>query len=226
MEVIEHKWSWRYPLVPRLASARKVVVLHHAAAREASPETVDKWHKGNGWAGIGYHFYVRKDGRVHRGRPYWAKGAHCPNANSHTGICLEGDFTVENPTTAQVSSLKALLAELQRQEGALRLTRHRDWKPTACPGQHFPWPLEVADVPRPSKPAPKAMPLVKRGDKGAAVKTLQLALKSRGYRIEADGVFGKQTEATVKTYQKRCGMKADGIVGRKTWAALGYAFKE
>lgn len=46
--------------------------------------------------------------------------------------------------------------------------------------------------------------------------TLQKAL-----RLYPDGIFGKVTEDAVKAFQKSKGLAADGIVGVKTWAALG-----
>ena len=36
----------------------------------------------------------------------------------------------------------------------------------------------------------------------------------------ADGTFGKQTLAAVKQFQKDCGIKVDGIVGKDTWGKL------
>lgn len=37
----------------------------------------------------------------------------------------------------------------------------------------------------------------------------------------ADGIFGPLTEEAVKEFQERAGLAADGVVGAKTWAALG-----
>ena len=45
------------------------LVLHHAEAEKATVEDIHRWHLDNGWIGIGYHYYVRKDGSVWRGRP-------------------------------------------------------------------------------------------------------------------------------------------------------------
>jgi len=38
--------------------------------------------------------------------------------------------------------------------------------------------------------------------------------------LSPDGVFGGQTEAAVRSFQRGCGMVPDGIVGPKTWGAL------
>jgi hypothetical protein len=58
--------------------------------------------------------------------------------------------------------------------------------------------------------------VVKRGDRGQAVRSIQTALG-----IPADGVFGPQTERAVRQFQRRKGLVADGIVGPQTRSALG-----
>lgn len=45
------------------------VVLHHAEAKTASVQDINRWHLERGWVGIGYHYYIRKDGSIYRGRP-------------------------------------------------------------------------------------------------------------------------------------------------------------
>lgn len=62
---------------------------------------------------------------------------------------------------------------------------------------------------------------LRRGSRGSEVKALQRALRDEGYELEIDGIFGYITENCVKTYQSRCGLERDGIVGPLTWAALG-----
>jgi peptidoglycan hydrolase-like protein with peptidoglycan-binding domain len=39
--------------------------------------------------------------------------------------------------------------------------------------------------------------------------------------LKVDGVFGAETEKAVRQFQADHGLTVDGVVGRKTWAALG-----
>lgn len=60
--------------------------------------------------------------------------------------------------------------------------------------------------------------LLKVGSRGKEVKELQEFLD-----IQADGIFGKGTETTVKKWQSDNGLTADGIVGPATWDCMGIA---
>ena len=60
--------------------------------------------------------------------------------------------------------------------------------------------------------------LLKIGSRGQQVKDLQEFLGS-----DADGIFGKGTEAAVKEWQTANGLDADGLVGPATWDAMGLA---
>ena len=60
------------------------------------------------------------------------------------------------------------------------------------------------------------------GDKGDQVTLIQQKLKQYGYFSAAvDGVFGKQTYDAVVWFQRKNGLKVDGVVGESTAAALG-----
>ncbi len=62
----------------------------------------------------------------------------------------------------------------------------------------------------------------KQGSTGSAVKTIQQKLKNWGYyKGKVDGIFGSQTKEAVKSFQRKNGLTADGIVGAKTQKALG-----
>ena len=58
--------------------------------------------------------------------------------------------------------------------------------------------------------------VVKRGDRGSAVRQIQSRLG-----IPADGVFGPQTEGAVRRFQRAKGLVVDGVVGPQTRGALG-----
>ncbi len=59
------------------------------------------------------------------------------------------------------------------------------------------------------------------GSRGAGVEMLQLALRRAGYYNGAiDGIFGTVTRDAVIRFQRENGLRADGIVGEKTMAAL------
>lgn len=67
------------------------------------------------------------------------------------------------------------------------------------------------------------IPEIRRGDKGAAVVSMQILLDIYGFDVGpdgADGDFGPNTEAAVKRFQTAAGLAADGICGEGTWAAL------
>jgi peptidoglycan hydrolase-like protein with peptidoglycan-binding domain len=65
-------------------------------------------------------------------------------------------------------------------------------------------------------------PTVKKGSKGDAVRMLQQILTDFGFSPGAvDGDFGTKTEKAVKDFQTVFGLVVDGIVGPKSWAALG-----
>ncbi len=58
------------------------------------------------------------------------------------------------------------------------------------------------------------------GSTGSAVNKLQNVLNEHGYDLAVDGIFGPKTQAAVRDYQKKNGLKLDGIVGKETWGSL------
>ncbi|MBR6164642.1 MAG: peptidoglycan-binding protein [Clostridia bacterium] len=62
---------------------------------------------------------------------------------------------------------------------------------------------------------------LKHGSRGSDVRKVQEALITLGLlKIEADGIFGNKTENAVRKFQKKNGLKVDGLVGSKTLALL------
>jgi len=77
-------------------------------------------------------------------------------------------------------------------------------------------------------------PVVRKGDRGARVVTIQYLLDARGARLKPDGKFGRSTEMAVRWFQKSARLYPDGVVGKATWPKLlitvwrgcrGYAVK-
>ncbi len=64
--------------------------------------------------------------------------------------------------------------------------------------------------------------VLRQGVKGSEVKEVQRRLKLWGYyNGSVDGVFGAGTRSAVIAFQKKNGLKADGVVGKSTYLALG-----
>lgn len=138
MEIIEETYSWAYPLVKRRLT--DCIVLHHEAASGFTAQQIHEVHLARGWSGIGYHYYVRKDGAVYRGRPETTSGAHTENENYHTvGICFEGNFEVDRMGDAQLAAGRELIADIRSRYAGIDVKRHSDFNATACPGKNFPF---------------------------------------------------------------------------------------
>lgn len=68
------------------------------------------------------------------------------------------------------------------------------------------------------------VPTLRRGSRGELVKSVQEYLNDEiGAGLEPDGIFGAKTEEAVKEFQRKHGLTADGVIGPKTWAAMGGA---
>lgn len=228
MKINEVTYKWNGALVRRRSTAR--IILHHAAASKCTAQQIHSWHLANGWVGIGYHFFVRKDGTVYRGRPENAVGAHAGNNNYDSiGICFEGNFMTETMSDVQRKAGQELVQYLKDKYGISTVQKHSDVNATGCPGAHFPF-ATIARDGTADKPAESAaggftavFPQLVKGDKGDKVKVLQELLKGKGYDLGTygtDGDFGGATRGAVMAFQVRSGLVADGIVGKNTWRKL------
>jgi N-acetyl-anhydromuramyl-L-alanine amidase AmpD len=138
VKIIETNLQFRGALQKR--SRTDYIVLHHAEAIHASVQDIHRWHLQRGWAGIGYHYYVRKDGNIYRGRPRDVIGAHVKGHNYNSiGVCAEGDYMKETMPEAQKCSIIALVKELIQIYPNTKIVGHRDLMATACPGVKYPF---------------------------------------------------------------------------------------
>lgn len=99
-----------------------MIVIHCTASRpdqHITVEMLDQMHKARGWKGIGYHYYITRDGQLHQGRPEEEIGAHARHYNQYSiGICYEGGLdakghAADTRTPAQRHALIALLRSLK-----------------------------------------------------------------------------------------------------------------
>jgi N-acetylmuramoyl-L-alanine amidase len=95
-------------------------IIIHCAATKASMDIgydeIRKWHVDqNGWDDVGYHFIIRRNGKLEKARPEGYSGAHAPSHNSRSiGICLVGGMAEDggpenNFTLEQFLTLKDLV---------------------------------------------------------------------------------------------------------------------
>ena len=123
-----------------------LIIIHCSATPEGRRldfETCRRDHiRHRGFTDIGYHFYITRDGEIHRGRPLEKVGAHCKNHNRHSiGICYEGGLDengvpADTRTYAQKCSLLDLLRQLKTDYLNARISGHRQLSSSihkACP---------------------------------------------------------------------------------------------
>lgn len=86
------------------------IIVHCSASPDyldIGAKEIDKWHKDRGWSGIGYHYVVRRNGEIERGRNVAMQGAHARGANqTSVGVCWVG---TNQPSPEQYKSLIALI---------------------------------------------------------------------------------------------------------------------
>lgn len=232
MQIIKKNYHWASPLSIRKKTNR--IILHHAQAKTCSVEDIHQWHLKRGWSGIGYHFFIKKDGTIYQGRPENTIGAHAKGANSDSiGICAEGNFMQEKMNALQLNAFIDLVSYLKKKYSITDIKRHKDVNATNCPGTYFPFSTIITSnhivqedtwLQRLNKEIKRQgfsfYPTVKKKARGEITKLIQERLNFVGFNLKIDGIFGSNTEKAVKKFQKNRNLKNDGIIGKKTWAYL------
>ena len=138
LQINEIEYEWNSGLED--GNIPKKIIIHHSASGTLTPQKINQLHIDKGWAGIGYHFYIRKDGTIYRGRPEDKIGSHAKGNNYNTlGICLEGNFEELEPSKEQLNAVTALSTYLSLKYDIRDIIRHSDVVDTLCPGANFPY---------------------------------------------------------------------------------------
>lgn len=114
------------------------IIVHCSATKaglDFNASDIDRWHRERGFDGIGYHYVIRLNGMLEKGRDIALVGAHCKGWNERSiGICYIGGLAADgNPTdtrtTAQKRVLYQLIMDLQKEYDILQVLGHRDTSP-------------------------------------------------------------------------------------------------
>lgn len=130
--------------IKKRSKPTKFIVVHCAATQNLSKfdwKTIDQMHRARGFSMIGYHFVIKKDGTIQKGRDLNSIGAHAVGHNSESvGVCLIGGVnqkgeSVDNFTDSQKESLGKLLDYLSIEYPEATIVGHRDLPKVAkdCP---------------------------------------------------------------------------------------------
>ena len=117
----------------------KYIVIHCAdtpADMDIGVETIRKWHvEERGWDDVGYHYIIKRDGKIEPGRDVKVQAAHARAVNGKSvGICLVGRG--DNFTEDQFFALHNLINTLNSMYDDLEIIGHSDVEPKKphCPG--------------------------------------------------------------------------------------------
>lgn len=135
-----------------LDSNVKWIVIHYSATpieQNYTAADIDAMHKKRGFKEIGYHFFIRRNGLVEKGRDLnqpgrFEQGAHSKGENdASVGICYEGGVVMGDPNTgfdtrteAQEAAMIRLINDLLVRFPNAKVVGHKDMPgaATQCPG--------------------------------------------------------------------------------------------
>lgn len=196
------------------------------------------WHvNGNGWADVGYHYFVKKSGEWQAGRPLEkTPAAQGEGHNSGTiAVCLHGlakpAFTSEQFRTGY-AMVRAICDAYGERGVRIQVRGHCEVFPKECPvfdyrrafgldpyGHPTLQPDFTVQDPAPATPADLYMLVPGNIDR---VKRLQRALTSRGFPCgEIDGDFGRMTNNALIAWQRDTGREPTGVADYAVRVALG-----
>lgn len=152
------EWKANKPVGEGKKHKIKFITIHHTATKmrpdlpietklknlQAFSQRDDKLSCGKfkpAWFDVPYHYYIAVDGKIAEGREIEYAGDTNTeyDPTGHALIVVEGSFGTDEPTDAQVESLKAMvkwLANKYKVSGD-KIKGHRDYAETGCPGANI-----------------------------------------------------------------------------------------
>lgn len=152
------EWKANKPVGEGNKHTIEFITIHHTATKQrtdlpietklknlqAFSQREDKLTSGKtkpAWFDVPYHYYIAVDGKIAEGREIGFAGdtntAYDPTG--HALIVVEGSFGTDEPTAAQLESLRAMvkwLAKTYKVSGD-KIKGHKDYADTACPGSNL-----------------------------------------------------------------------------------------
>lgn len=89
---------------------------------------------------IAYHFLIGRDGTIVKNRKLTERSGHTRNQDINLdsiAVVLAGNFEIEEPSRAQLASLRRTVRELRLAYPDIEIIGHRDASPTSCPGRNL-----------------------------------------------------------------------------------------
>ena len=125
-------------------SSTTEIILHCSAtpsSMDIGVAEIDRWHRARAFFMVGYHYIIRRDGKVEAGRDVDTIGAHAKGHNAYSvGICLVGgisDVVTNNPennfTVDQWAALNQLVVDLGNKYPDAVVIGHNQVSSKACP---------------------------------------------------------------------------------------------
>jgi len=151
-------WKANRPVGEGKKHKIEFITIHHTATKmrhdlrietklknlQAFSQREDKLSSGKlkpVWFDIPYHYYIAVDGKIGEGREIGYAGDTNTeyDPTGHALIVLEGSFGSDEPTAAQVESLKVMVKWLARKYKVTgeKIKGHRDYAKTGCPGANI-----------------------------------------------------------------------------------------
>ncbi len=193
----------------------------------------------------GGHLWLQNSGPQHGWREVSAEEAqamanqghptvaswHNPGGIGHIAVVRPGEINERGPAIAQAGSSNFNEGHVRDSFGNAPVKYFVNDRGTAAQGSEQPAPVDPSNPSEPSEPVAQAPRFsvpqndLQRGMEGAEVEQLQTALVDLGYMTQEQmntgpGIFGPQTEASLKRFQGEHGVPSTGYYGPLTREAL------